>query len=122
MYIIPPKYRGSAQYEQTKKVLVEAARNDICISYKIIWDILGLKPGNNAVKESGYILGEISEDMAKEGKPMLSVIVINQRKKTPGDGFYTLASELGKLKTNPTDEQEIEFFENEKDNVFQYDW
>jgi hypothetical protein len=50
MYIIPPKYRGSTQYEQTKKVLIEAARNGICISYKIIWDILGLKPGSNAVR------------------------------------------------------------------------
>lgn len=46
--------------------------------------------------ETGQILGEISEDEVRAGRPMLSALAVSVNGK-PGPGFYTLAKQLNLL-------------------------
>ena len=45
--------------------------------------------------EIGRLLGEISEHEHAHGRPLLSVVVISQEGNKPGEGFFTLARQLG---------------------------
>jgi hypothetical protein len=122
MYIVPTKYRNTQSYDFVYKHLCTAANNKELLSYSPIWKLMGLKPGNNAAKEAGHMLGEISEDTHRSGKPLLSAIVINKQKKEPGLGFYILAEQLGTLLENKTDAEKKSYWEIERDKVFSESW
>ena len=55
--------------------------------------------GNYMAREIGQILGEISEDEVRAGRPMLSSVAVNVNGK-PGSGFFVLARDLGRLDQN----------------------
>lgn len=73
------------------KILVEVAKNNEIITYKDV-----SKKLNNQVipKNLGMPIGELSKIAHKLGLPLISVLVVNQETKIPGDGFYKLYSEL----------------------------
>ena len=52
--------------------------------------------GNYMGKEVGLILGEISEDEVRAGRPMLSSVAVGANGKA-GSGFFGLAGEFGRL-------------------------
>ena len=117
------KYFGTPEYDRVCKRLIAIANaRGSPISYAEIFEIMGLRRGNYAAKESGHMLGEINEQMHSEGKPMISALVVNQKEKMPGRGFFKLAVVLGKLTRRATRRREKVFWENELTAVYSTTW
>lgn len=122
MFTVPSKYRDTKYYDSVYTLLCSKANRKELLSYSPIWELMDLKAGKNAAKEAGHMLGEISEDANITGKPLLSAIVINKKKKEPGPGFYTLAENLGKMSTGKSDREKKCYWEQEKEKVFSISW
>ena len=78
--------------------LKEVARVKGLITYNGLNEKLNLglnfdNPGDR--KKIGEMLGEISDYEARQGRRMLSAVVYGQQDNKPGEGFFTLARELG---------------------------
>jgi hypothetical protein len=98
MTIVTSKYRGTKEYALVYHELITAARYRGTVTYQEIARIMGLKlQGGHMARETGLILGEISEDEVSHGRPMLSAIAVGVEGH-PGSGFFNLARDLGKLK------------------------
>jgi hypothetical protein len=85
--------------ERVRSVLIELARQGKTITYQELSDQcqLGLimRESEFARAEIGRILGEISAYEHKNGRPLLSSLVISKGDNYQGDGFYKLCEELG---------------------------
>jgi hypothetical protein len=115
MTVVKDKYRGTTDYALVYCELITAAKYRGTVTYQEIAKIMGLAiSGNNMQKETGQILGEISEDEFGDDRPMLSAIAVGVSG-LPGDGFYKLAREMGKLTNQPEDK----FWEAEKKAVYE---
>jgi hypothetical protein len=84
-------------YEKLKEV----AQNRGKIHYKELATMLGMPFETNEDRNQLYHkLGEISRNEHLEGRPLLSVIVVQQsslgKLQIPGKGFFELAIELGR--------------------------
>src|SRR5262245_26785969 len=115
------KYRGTNEYTEVFERLKQIASNRRRTDYAAIFAIMKLKPGHHAAREAGHLLGEISAETHKVGKPMLSAIVVNQTGR-PGKGFYELAIRLGKLAPGATNEDKENFWKREVNAVFATTW
>ncbi len=117
MTTIGTKYRGSKEYHLIFCKLITAAQKRDEMPYKEVADILGINtPGHHMAREVGQVLGEISEDEHRAGRPMLSAIAVGVNS-IPGEGFFTLARQLGKL-TATGGNNEIQFWRDEKQHVY----
>jgi hypothetical protein len=100
--------------------LKDVARKGNLITYHEIAPLARLNmenPGDrNKIAE---ILGEISTFEHENGRPMLSAIVVLAGIGYPGEGFYTLARQLGTYHGH-ADLDEMEFFVKETKRVFNY--
>ena len=77
--------------------------------------IMGLPlKGSHMGAETGRLLGEISADEVKNGRPMLSALALNVNGE-PGSGFFHLARDLGMLQN---DEDEQLFLDRQRDDVY----
>ena len=104
------KYRGTSTYFHVLAELVRAAQYRGLTTYQDIALLMGLPlAGNYMGKEVGLILGEISEDEVRAGRPMLSSVAVGVNGKG-GSGFFGLARELGRLDQN---EDETVFWKDE---------
>ncbi len=122
MLINAPKYYGSNEYEKVRTLLIKTAAENRTVNYKDVFEAMGLSGGNYASKEAGYLLGEISERMVAEGKPMLSALVVAKVSGRPGSGFFNLAISPGELPVGATREQEEEFWSSEIKAIFTTEW
>jgi len=115
--IVNRKYFGSDIFDKVYCELIQAARNKQPITYgEEIAKIMGLPPsGDYMGKETGQILGEISEYEHLHGRPLLSAVVVKVDKKIPGEGFFGLARDLGKLQEGM---DERSFWERELGEVY----
>ena len=117
------KYFGTPEYTLVfERLKAVANKRELLIGYSIVFDLMKLKPGNYAASEAGHMLGEISERMHSEGKPMLSAVVVNQQTGMPGDGFFVLASMLEKLSSDATAEQREAFWKRGLKAVYSTSW
>ncbi|SRR5258706_15923266 len=100
MVIMPPKYRGTREYDQARDLMIAAARAGQTIFYKpALTDILGFEgAGDHIPRELGQLCGEISDDEHDADRPLISALVINQSNH-PGTGFFELARTLGLLRS-----------------------
>ncbi|MYC67558.1 MAG: hypothetical protein F4X12_14615 [Acidobacteriia bacterium] len=104
------KYRGTTTYFHVLAELVRAAQYRGLTTYQDIALLMGLPlSGSHMGKEVGQILGEISEDEVRAGRPMLSSVAVGVNGKA-GSGFFGLARELGRLDQN---EDEYAFWKDE---------
>jgi hypothetical protein len=111
------KYRGTKEYHLVYSELIQAARYRGLITYGRVAAIMGLPPsGNHMAAEIGKILGEIVEEEHGQGRPMLSAIVVGAEG-GPGEGFYSLARDLGKLKAD-SPEARRRFWEKERNAAY----
>jgi len=116
---VTDKYRKTRQYDLAYYLMIGAAARGQVIYYTELAPLVGLpKQGQHMGSEIGHLLGEISEDEHRAGRPMLSSIVIGASKK-PGSGYYQLARDLGKLRGTGTAEESA-FWESEKAAVYKY--
>lgn len=112
MITLEPKYRGKKEYLLVLAELITAARYKGRVTYQEIAKLIGFPlEGNYMGAEIGHLLGEISEDEVKNGRPMLSAIVVNTTGR-PGPGFFDLARYLKRL-TGTSSEEEHRFWERE---------
>ena len=117
MPIVPDKYRGTKEYFIIYGELISAAHHQGTTTYQAIAQLMGLPlRGGYMAKETGQILGEISEDEFNAGRPMLSAIAVGVSGK-PGPGFYAFAEDLGKLTGAPGEDKQ-RFWEEEKAAVY----
>jgi hypothetical protein len=112
------KYRKTVQYDLVKSELIRAAQYHGFITYQDISIILGIPTtGSLMARETGEILGEISEDEVGYGRPMLSAIAVGVSGYA-GPGFFALAKELELLKSD-SEEDKKKFWEDTKKAVYQ---
>ncbi len=64
--------------------------------------------------ELARLLGEISTCEHEDGRPMLSVLVVRKDDQMPGEGFFTLARDLGRLTTQTHED----FVREEREAVY----
>jgi hypothetical protein len=77
----------------------QAAREERTITYSEVGAKIGLDMGNEGERfKLGQLLDEVSRYEHAQGRPVLSVVVVHaDGDGRPGDGFFTLARELGKF-------------------------
>jgi hypothetical protein len=115
--VVPHKYRGTTEYARVREELVRAAECGELTTYGKLAEIMGLPArGNHMSRETGHLLGEISEDEVQAGRPMLSALVVTVAGK-PGSGFINLAKDLGKFSGGTVDE--VRFWRQECQAVYQ---
>jgi hypothetical protein len=111
------KYAGTQEYLLVYGELITAARYRGLISYQDIAEAMGPPlSGSYMGHEVGHILGEISQEEHARGRPLLSALAVSVSG-TPGQGFYDLARQLGRLDKTEHDE-ELSFWEEEKQAVY----
>lgn len=112
------KYRGTKEYCRIFARLILAAESGQIVPYKEVGRILGIKSfGDHYAREVGQVLGEISEDEHRNGRPMLSAIAHNEAG-VPGPGFYVCARNLGLLSSTNLQDEEA-FWRNEQSRVYE---
>ena len=81
-----------------------AARNATTIPYSFVASVIGLDMDNPVHRnELAAILDEVSRTEHTRGRPMLSAVVVHTDDLRPGQGFFTLAEDLGEF--DGTDEE-----------------
>lgn len=112
MSIVSDKYRGTKEYALVMTELVQAARYRGHVTYQRLALILGWPlSGNLLGSRIGRLLGEISEDECRMGRPMLSAVAVNSTFK-PSEGFFELARKLRRFPNRETS-VESEFWKTE---------
>ncbi len=112
------KYRGTKEYLLTYYELISTAQHRGTTTYPDLAAIMGLPlRGNYMQSQVGWILGEISEDEVNQGRPMLSAVVVGVNSGEPGEGFFTLAKQLGLLQ-DETKEGRLHFWREQRDAVY----
>lgn len=115
MSVVQDKYRGTIEYVRVLAELVRAAEFRGMTTYQDIALIMGLpQRGNHMSREVGQLLGEISEDETRAGRPMLSAVAVGAGG-SPGRGFFALARDLGRL---DTDGNETAFWQAERQATY----
>lgn len=110
MGVVKSKYRGTTTYFHVMAELVRAAQYGGLTTYQDVAVIMGLPTwGSHMGSQVGQVLGEISDDEAAAGRPMLSAVAVNVEGKA-GPGFFTLARDLNRLSDA---DSEPEFWERE---------
>src|SRR5262249_45880374 len=117
MLPVPNRYRGTTDYIRVLAELVRAAEYRGVTTYQDLAVIMGLPlQGAYMGKETGHVLGEISEDEVKAGRPMLSAVAVSVAGKA-GPGFFALAKELGRFSGDPA--EEANFWHREVQAVYE---
>jgi hypothetical protein len=112
---VTDKYRGTTTYFHVHAELVRAAQYRGLTTYQDVALLMALPlTGSHMGSETGQILGEISEDEARAGRPMLSAVAVAVNGK-PGSGFLGLARDMGMLAPGG-DEQA--FWKEERERVY----
>ncbi len=103
--------------EMIRDKLIEAAKQHKIIYYSEVGELLNFSMDNPHHRtELGRILGEISTEEHQKGLPLLSALVVHKENLLPGEGFFKLARELGKQKS---DEDNDSFYTKELKEVFE---
>ena len=114
-----PADRWDAVAATVRARLRRSARRGRRIAYRTL--IAGLPfsgPNSHALAE---MLGEISTESVAAGGPMLSAVAVylsSDERGTPGPGFYSLATTLGRLAPNAGEVERYWFWRNEVQRCF----
>ena len=110
--------------QQIRKELIRLARqeNRPLIAYSDLGSLRSVKL--DIVKKRAHrnflltFLRRISTEECSARRPLLSAIVVNKRKKIPGEGFFNLAHRLKKYDGKSKDK----FWKCELDRIYRYNW
>jgi hypothetical protein len=117
MTTVGTKYRGTKHFLLVYARLISAAQKREVVYYEEVARLVSIdQPGHHMAREVGQVLGEISEDETRAGRPMLSAIAI-ATKGHPGEGFFNLATRLKKYSGSSTAD-EMAFWRGERDAVY----
>lgn len=105
--------------QQTFQILEECAKNRQQIHYQKLYKEIGLNRENPDDRNKGSkILAEVNKISINKNKTMLSSLVTLKEKEQPADGFFELAVELNKLKSNAKEDDKLKFWVEEVKKVF----
>lgn len=105
-----------AAKQEAKNILIEYAKDQKMISYSNLSSRIHSVQIEAHDPRLAHMLGEISREESKEGRGMLSVLVVHKYgDQRPGKGFFDLARTLGKKFRNHD-----EFWSNELKTVLEY--
>lgn len=111
------KYRSSKEYLLVYCALINAAQNRGTVTYQELAEIMGLPlTGSHMGREVGNMIGYISEDEVRLGRPMLSAIVVDTTGR-PKSGLYGWAREIGRLQGEGPEVEE-RFLEQERRAIY----
>lgn len=97
--------------------LIEIARRKQVVTYGEIAPYFGLDMQNPQDRNTiSYMLDEVSEYEFRNGRPLLSAVVILAHGNSPGEGFYTMATRIGRFNGN----DDLFFFVEELNRVHEY--
>ena len=117
MTTVGSKYRGTQEFLLVYMKLISTAQHRGIVYYTEIARILGIEQlGQHMGREVGQVLGEISEDEHRLGRPMLSAVAVSS-KGSPSEGFFNLAERLGKYSGSSKTDEKL-FWESERDRVY----
>ena len=120
MPVVEDKYRGKKEYALAYSALIAAAHSRNMCTYTGIAHLTGLTPKGSAMgKQVGHLVGEISEDESKAGRPMLSALVVEKETGMPSFGFYDLGQKLGLL-AGTTKTAKKAFLNKEQTKLFDF--
>jgi hypothetical protein len=95
---VPRKYRGTPVFQCVRRDLERAATQGCFVHDGDMAGLMGLpRQGTPMACETGHMSGEMSERTHVRGLPRLSAIVVRRDTGMPGQGFFTLAEQLGPL-------------------------
>jgi hypothetical protein len=109
--------------EKVREKLIEIAQKQANITYQKLSDEckLGLDMSNpDHNNQLAHILGDISVDEHLNKRRMLSAVVFRSDTNMPGEGFFNLAKELGKLKTYAKEKDKLDFFVSELKELYAF--
>ena len=87
---------GNVMHEATYEELKHVARRESYTTYSKIAPLAGLDMDSQADRNRiAEILGEISTHEHSLGRPLPSAVVVLAEEGKPGQGFFTLARQLG---------------------------
>jgi hypothetical protein len=114
---MPHEYEGTREYFLIYAELIQAARFRGTVTYQELAELVGLPPvGAFMGAELGAYLGAISQNEVEHGRPMLSAVTVTVDGK-PGEGFFGLAKDLGRLAGDLPSHKET-FWEAERQRVY----
>lgn len=93
-------------------LISEVARGLTTTTYGQIGELIDLNPQ----LVGPVILEPISHYEQHHGRPMLTALVVSAERHIPSDPFFDLAREYGRL----TDQNEVEFWREECERVYEY--
>jgi len=100
-------------------ILIECAKNQKTIHYGIIYENLDLDCSNIVDRNKGSnILEKVNDITMSDNEVMISALAVSKEANKPYDGFFKLASKLGKIDININEFEKIEFWVKEVKKVF----
>jgi hypothetical protein len=100
------------------RLATAASTPDELVTYPEIGRFYGIeKPGSHMSRVVGIVLGLITEEERRAGRPMLSAVVVSVTTQRPGPGFYVLASQFGLLSGEASEGEMQEFWKAELNRV-----
>jgi len=109
----------AAMYHAVRTVLIEVAQASETINYKALAERVGFD-----VRANGCWLSPICKilnALCADSPRMLSAVVVNQRRKRSGVGFFKCARDLGRLSSKDADDERA-FWEAELTRVHAHRW
>jgi len=111
------KYAGTKERVLVYALLTQAARFRGTVTYQELAEIMGLPlSGHHMGAEVGAMVGGISEEEHANGRPLLGALVV-RGDGAIGDGFFTLARDLGRLGDATAEEKRL-FWEQERKDIY----
>jgi hypothetical protein len=102
--------------ERQKKMrrwLIAVAAGRGTVPYSEVGERFGIEEGYKWAEVAREV-GAISEYEIEHERPMLSVVVVHKEDGFPGEGFFTWALDLGRMKRTKKDpKNKVEFFVDE---------
>ncbi len=107
--------------ESVYELLTRVARERKTISYKKLAQSAGVPDADKPYIWFSYlpgVLDEINRCEHEVGRPLLSAVVVNKRKRIPGRGFFGLAEQLHLLSEDSNDDERNLFHDIELHSVY----
>lgn len=95
-----------------RSYLIDVAKASATTTYGEVGKLIDLIPRSVGLA----ILEPISRYEQRDGRPMLTALVVNAETRIPGITFFDLAREYGRL----TNQSEVEFWHEECTRVYEY--
>ena len=110
------KWMNKKEYFVTYSLMINAAQHHGFVTYQEVAQANGIPTyGSYMGKVVGELVGLVSENEVKHGRPMMSAIVVGVSGK-PGKGFFDWAKELGVLSSG---QDEYDFWQAECKKIYE---